>query len=220
MRAYRRSEDADDETLAKTFVSIPSLVSMLSSPQHQIVYGRRGTGKTHILKYLTNSERAENRAAIYIDVRTIGSSMGVYGDTQLPLAARATTLLADMVEAIHSHIFELTLSDPSFVNRLHEIGPKLDALAAAATQVEVAGEVESESKRSSSTSAERGGSASLDISGAPKATAGVRGKQSDSRSSETVALSGGLNGCMYLLDSYLQPSAVSSVHCRTGSYGY
>jgi hypothetical protein len=27
-----------------------------------------------------NSERAENRAAIYIDVSTIGSSMGVYGD--------------------------------------------------------------------------------------------------------------------------------------------
>ena len=116
MRAYKRSDDADDATLAKTFVSIPPLESMLRSPQHQIVYGRRGTGKTHILKYLTNSERARNRAAIYIDVRTIGSAMGVYGDTQLPLAARATTLLADMVEAIHTHIFELTLSDASGVS--------------------------------------------------------------------------------------------------------
>jgi hypothetical protein len=76
MQAHTRSENADDATLAKTFVSIPPLESMLRSPQHQIVYGRRGTGKTHLLKYLTNSERARDRAAIYIDVRTIGSSMG------------------------------------------------------------------------------------------------------------------------------------------------
>jgi len=89
-----------------------------------------------------NSERAENRAAIYIDVSTIGSSMGVYGDAQPPLAARATTLLVDMIEAVHAHIFEPILTDTNFVDPLHEIGLKLDALTAAATQVEVAGEVE------------------------------------------------------------------------------
>ncbi|WP_420873717.1 ORC-CDC6 family AAA ATPase [Mycobacterium montefiorense] len=57
MRAYRRSEGADDETLSKTFVSTPPLEAMLCSPQHQSVYGRRGTGKTHVLSYLTNTER-------------------------------------------------------------------------------------------------------------------------------------------------------------------
>ncbi len=89
-----------------------------------------------------NSERAENRAAIYIDVSTIGSSMGVYGDAQPPLAARATTLLVDMIEAVHAHIFEPIPTVTNFVDRLQEIGLKLDALTAAATQVEVAGEVE------------------------------------------------------------------------------
>jgi hypothetical protein len=111
--------------------------------------------------------------------------MGVYGDTQLGLAARATTLLVDVMEAIHAHILELTLTDAVFVDRLHEIGPKLDALAAAATQVEVAGEVENESTLSSSTGTERGGSASAEISAGPKATAALRGKRSDTRSSQT-----------------------------------
>jgi hypothetical protein len=192
MRAYKRSENADDATLSNTFVSIPPLESMLRSPQHHVIYGRRGTGKTHILKYLTNSERSDDRAAIYIDVRTIGSSMGVYGDTQLPLAARATALLVDVVEAIHTHIFELTLTDDVFVDRLHEIGPKLDALAAAATKVEVAGEVESESTLSSSTVAERGGDASIEISKAPKVKAGLQGKDSVSQSAQTRRTQRGL----------------------------
>jgi hypothetical protein len=192
MRAFKRSEDADDETLAKTFVSIPPLESMLRSPQHQIVYGRRGTGKTHILRYLTNSERAINRAAIYVDMRTIGSSMGLYGDTQLPLAARATALLVDMVQAVHAHIFELTLTDASFVDRLHEIGPKLDLLATAATEVHVAGEVETEATHANSTEADRGGRAGVEISGTPKVTAGLAGKRSDSRSSQTRRTQRGL----------------------------
>lgn len=192
MRAYKRSENADDATLAKTFVSIPPLESMLRSPQHQVIYGRRGTGKTHILKYMTNSERESHRAAIYIDLRTIGSSMGVYGDTQLPLAARATTLLVDVVEAVHTHIFELTLSDASFVDRLHEIGPKLDALAAAATQVHVAGEVESESTLSSSTGAEHGGSVSVEMGESPKIKAALQAKQSHKQSSQTRRTERGL----------------------------
>ncbi|SKU75255.1 Uncharacterised protein [Mycobacteroides abscessus subsp. bolletii] len=181
MRAYTRSEKADEATLTKTFVSILALESMLRTPQHQVVYGRRGTGKTHILKYLTNSKRASH-AAIYIDVRTIGSSMGLYGDTQLPVAGRATTLLVDVVEAIHTHIFELTLSHPSFNDRLHEIGPRLDALGAAATQVEVTGEVETELTSSTSAEAERGGNARMDISKTPKVTAGIQNKRSEGRS--------------------------------------
>ncbi|GAT04185.1 ORC-CDC6 family AAA ATPase [Mycolicibacterium fortuitum] len=184
MRAYKRSEDADDETLAKTFVSISPLESMLRSPQHQVVYGRRGTGKTHVLRYLTKTERARDRTAIYLDVRTIGSSMGIYGDTQLPLAARATTLLVDVVEAIHAHIFELTLTDGVFANQLHQIGPRLDALGAAATQVEVAGEVENESTISTQKGTERGGSVSAEISSKPKIAASYKDKRSDNQSSQ------------------------------------
>ena len=192
MQAHTRSENADDATLAKTFVSIPPLEAMLRSPQHQIVYGRRGTGKTHLLKYLTNTERARNRAAIYIDVRTIGSSMGVYGDTQLPLAARATTLLVDVVEAVHAHILELTLSAPAYIDRLHEIGPQLDALGAAATQVEVAGEVETEATVSNSKAAERSGGASVEISKAPKVGADLHTKRSNTQSSQTRRTQRGL----------------------------
>jgi len=37
MRAYKRSEAADDATLAKTFVSIPPLESMLRLPQQSSI---------------------------------------------------------------------------------------------------------------------------------------------------------------------------------------
>lgn len=118
--------------------------------------------------------------------------MGIYGDTQLPLAARATTLLVDVVEAVHSHIFELTLTDPNFSDRLHEIGPRLDALASAATQVEVAGEVETEAKQSSSTKSDQGGDIDVEIGDKPKFKARVQSKDSTSQSAESRRTQRGL----------------------------
>ena len=38
--------------LVETFVDAGTLFASLASPDHQILSGRRGTGKTHALSYL------------------------------------------------------------------------------------------------------------------------------------------------------------------------
>lgn len=53
MNLTRRAEGTDRGSLVATFVNVGSLASIVSSQDHQILYGRRGTGKTHILQYLS-----------------------------------------------------------------------------------------------------------------------------------------------------------------------
>jgi hypothetical protein len=45
MRIPKRSESEDRETLVKTFVDLDPLVTLISVKDHQVIYGRRGTGK-------------------------------------------------------------------------------------------------------------------------------------------------------------------------------
>jgi hypothetical protein len=47
----RRAEKLSQDILARTFVDAEPLFIQLSSRNHQVLYGRRGTGKTHALKF-------------------------------------------------------------------------------------------------------------------------------------------------------------------------
>ena len=48
-RIRKRSERVSDDQLANTFVNAGLLMEAMSNEDHQIIYGRRGTGKTHAL---------------------------------------------------------------------------------------------------------------------------------------------------------------------------
>lgn len=50
-RVQQRSERQDEDKLLGTFVDV-GILPQLSNLNHQIFYGRRGTGKTHVLKVL------------------------------------------------------------------------------------------------------------------------------------------------------------------------
>ena len=52
MRVYKRAENLDTSLLEDTFVPIAQVDSMLSMAEHHVLYGRRGTGKTHTLRRL------------------------------------------------------------------------------------------------------------------------------------------------------------------------
>src|SRR5918998_652415 len=138
----RRAESTDRSTLAMTFVAAGSFSAMLHSTDHQILYGRRGTGKTHALLYLSDLIERSGDAAVYLDLRTIGSAGGMYADSNLSPAVRGTHLLVDTLEAIHEELLVVALE--------REIGDQnglllaLDVLADAATAVQVVGEVERE----------------------------------------------------------------------------
>jgi hypothetical protein len=83
-------------------------------------------------------------AAVYLDLRTIGSETGLYSDQDIPLPTRATTLLVDVIGAIHEGIMEAVLADGRFADNLHKLAPALDLLGEAASEVKVQGDVERE----------------------------------------------------------------------------
>ena len=62
----KRAERANTEILASNFVDSEPLFDLLSTPNNQIVYGRRGTGKTHALNPHSLDEAAILSAAASI----------------------------------------------------------------------------------------------------------------------------------------------------------
>jgi hypothetical protein len=146
MRVPRRSESVDQATLAATFVDLGPLFPTLRSTDHQVLFGRRGTGKTHALLYLAEALRQAGQVAIYVDLRTIGSSGGLYADAGMDLAHRGTRLLVDTLEAIHDGLLGAVLDDAmEFGERTSSaLLGQLDQIAEAATSVEIIGEVEQE----------------------------------------------------------------------------
>jgi hypothetical protein len=138
----RRAEGVDRQTLVQTFVDIGPLFRVLSSRDHQIVYGRRGTGKTHALLYLAEQEKKAGAVPVYVDLRYIGSSGGLYADPSIPVPQRATRLLLDVLGSVHETLLAYAV-DAGL--DLTSIGPALDKLADATTEVEVVGEPQRES---------------------------------------------------------------------------
>lgn len=176
LRLTKRAEMSDPKVLVNTFVDTGMLQAMLGSRDHQVIYGRRGTGKTHALLYLAETKRKANELPIFIDMRTIGSSVGLFADESVPIAERATRLLRDTLAAIHNSLYELATSPGETLN-LASVGPQLDALYDAATETQVVGSTTQESQdshaarnevNSSAAFAASGTTASLSVSGADK----------------------------------------------------
>jgi hypothetical protein len=142
MRIPRRAESADPRDLVTTFVVMRSLAAMLQSADHQILYGRRGTGKTHALYYLRDYVERLGDLPVYVDLRTVGSTGGLYADSNLGTTQRGTQLLVDTIEAIHEQL--LTAALETEIADQNALLQALDKLADAATTVEVVGEVERE----------------------------------------------------------------------------
>jgi Cdc6-like AAA superfamily ATPase len=69
----KRAERSSQERLVSTFVGIDNLVAALNSSDHRIIFGRRGTGKTHALSYIADAREKTGEHATLIDLRTIGS---------------------------------------------------------------------------------------------------------------------------------------------------
>lgn len=152
LRIAKRAERQDDEVLQKTFVNFGSVFEVLSSVDHQIIFGRRGTGKTHLLTVLRQRKSSEGVIATQLDMRNIGSAGGIYGDPTIPLAQRATRLLVDVLAAIHSTLLELAVENDGLIN-LGITGRALDEFFSAHTAVKVVGSVTQEASTSAENSA-------------------------------------------------------------------
>jgi hypothetical protein len=160
VRLALRAEVRQSPALARTFVDIGQLFARLSSDNHQIVFGRRGTGKTHALSNLAEYTKARSRAVVFIDVRNIGSSGGIYNDLNRPLSERGTALLIDVLQEIHNELFDFAFSESTSRKRLLEL---LDLLADSITQTRVVGDYERESALRRTSASEIADNAALSL---------------------------------------------------------
>jgi len=163
MQMRRRADAVDPSVLLQTFVNVGPLVTLLGATDHQILYGRRGTGKTHALQYLANTVRAAGDWAIPVDLRQVGSATGIYADVSMPIGERATRLLLDTLGTVQSRLTDLVLNAAEdapidFSNAMSGI----DDLANEITKVRVRGTVEHTTTSTGST--EDSSHSNIDIS--------------------------------------------------------
>jgi len=142
-----RAERNKMENLEETFVDNDFLFSSIDSSQNQIFFGRRGTGKTHALKYLKARKDESKECVAYFDIRTIGSTMGFYSDGTIGLAERGTRLLRDLLQELHGHLLEY-FQDHQETYDFSKVAPFLNSFAENITEVRINGSVSVKEKES------------------------------------------------------------------------
>lgn len=112
-RINQRSErQTDAEKIIDTYVDI-GLLPQLENRNHQVFYGRRGTGKTHVIKVLADAlQQEDGSAVVYIDCRTLGSS-NQFSDFSLPMPGRCLALFKDLLLAIQDGLIEYIAEHPT-----------------------------------------------------------------------------------------------------------
>ncbi|QDO86178.1 hypothetical protein FM037_26595 [Shewanella psychropiezotolerans] len=181
----KRAERKPDDYLVKSFVHVGSVFALFSCLENQIIYGRRGTGKTHLLKYLKNDVQSQGGITLELDMRTMGSTGGMYSDSQLSLSERASRLLSDTLCEIREQILDTCYEYDQC--DLSELAPLLDCFVEEATNMSVDGQFEREVNKRNSFASET--SHNLTASIAKQANLSVRRqnlkKESDSDSLTT-----------------------------------
>src|SRR5665213_3036819 len=108
--AVRAERQENIGQLVDTFVD-PGISVQLENDNNQILYGRRGTGKTHVLKVVERKARErDGELALYMDMRTLGSN-SVFADENRPLHVRVTSLLKDILAELENARLEW-VTDP------------------------------------------------------------------------------------------------------------
>jgi hypothetical protein len=185
------SDRLDDDVVMKAYVPLGSIEELLESPQNQVLYGRRGTGKTHTLRTLAQRAAQNGELSIYLDLRLIGSSGSLYSDTRRSLGERATYVLTDVMKLIHSRLLDLRISG-SIAQPMFD---HLDILLDACNDLRVEGPVSVTKKDEykSTVDLERTGGVEVTLSSAPR-VGGKGSKVSKSGSASAVAQEVGVTG--------------------------
>jgi hypothetical protein len=98
--SQRAERQRDIKKIINSYVEV-GIMPQLMNNNNQILYGRRGTGKTHILKYYQNLYVNDNSKTIcFIDCRILGSSPQ-FSDTNLSLSHRCSSLFIDILNEIN-----------------------------------------------------------------------------------------------------------------------
>lgn len=121
----KRAERAhDDGHVISTYVDAGGLANALLTRDNGVIYGRRGTGKTHALRYLAETRKNEGDFVMYVDVeKDLGSTEGIYSDYRLPIEERASRLLVDTLAIVHNTLISEAFEgrgDLGVLERVHD----------------------------------------------------------------------------------------------------
>lgn len=106
----RSEKQADIESLERTYVET-GLLPQLDNVNNQVVYGRRGTGKSHILQVLgLRRNRTYGDLAVYIDMRLLGSAQA-FVEPNRPLSVQCIGLYKDLLLLVWEHL-QAAATDP------------------------------------------------------------------------------------------------------------
>lgn len=118
----RSEKQNDTQKLVEAFVD-PGILPQIENINSQIIYGRRGTGKTHVLRVLESAQSSSPKTCvIYVDARTFGST-SQFSDQSIPLPARCTSLFRDLLGEIYNGLLDFVVrhENPSVDRALEEI---------------------------------------------------------------------------------------------------
>ena len=135
----KRAERQQSDRLRETFVD-SGVAGALESIDHQVIYGRRGTGKTHALRYVESTMRARGDVAIYVDLRQIGSPDGLFAGDVISLTERTRRLLVDLLLTVHNELLTAAIADDALIDNRGFVNA-LDELDDAITSVDVVGDM-------------------------------------------------------------------------------
>ena len=142
----KRAERTSTDLIVATFVDSAPLFDLLSTTNNQVIYGRRGTGKTYAFKFLSERVAKIGDLPIYLDLRAVGSNGSIYGDNSKTLAERASVLVIDVLTAIYDELYQEALAKIDAALNPEEITIRLDDFAKSISTIEVKGEVETENQ--------------------------------------------------------------------------
>lgn len=126
--AARSEREPDVAVLQKTYVET-GILPQLANYNNQILYGRRGTGKTHVLQVLGQEfEQDPGSHSTYIDIRLLGSSH-LFTDNTRPLADRCVAVFKDLLGLIQSRLLDIATHPDSDGSGLQEVSDFADFIA-------------------------------------------------------------------------------------------
>lgn len=180
----KRAEDLTPEEQANSFVAIRRINGALQSRDSRIIFGRRGTGKTHILAYIASIASSRNDFYCSVDLRTLGSNNSIYSDQSISASVRATTLIRDLITVIYERFVEF-YTDPKTKIKDPRFGEALDKLQACVKTVMVTETQEARGKISQSDASKLKAGISLKVAAVnPEASASIERETSESNAEE------------------------------------
>lgn len=104
--ARRSEKQADIGQLERTFVDL-GILDAIEGPNDQILIGRRGTGKSHVLQIVASrAAERDGSAGIYVDLRRLGSASMVTDPTIHPPVV-AMGVFRDLMGEVQYALFDM-----------------------------------------------------------------------------------------------------------------